>query len=277
VADDLRDLVEPATLWLIDGGQPDAGNELLARTWRLWVLGGDGFEGLQALRRLLDRDTPRDRWRALALYGAGLLAFRLGDAESAEALNAAALQIAREVQDSEALLFASLGSSRVAFDASDYELAAAHASAARDLAQGLDPAMLQAPLHMLAQSTRLNGDFASAAELFAASLELNRRLDDLGMVLVEAHNLGHVTLHLGDIAAARTHFEEAARLGGDDDEYGRAMVSLNRAVLAFAEGQAEGARSALEQADAILTAAGIEPAADDRWEMDWLREKLGEL
>jgi tetratricopeptide (TPR) repeat protein len=96
----------------------------------------------------------------------------------------------------------------------------------------------------------------------------------MGMVMVEAHNLGHVALHLGDVAAARAHFEEAARLGGDDDEYGQAMTAFNRAVLAFAEGRVDEARRSLEQADTILGSAGIEPAADDRWEMDWLREKL---
>jgi tetratricopeptide (TPR) repeat protein len=269
-----RHLIEPAALRLLDEGEAELALELAAHTWRLWVIAGDAFEGLQFLRRLLDRSDSRNRWRVFALYGAGLLAFRLGDAESAGPHNSAALQIARELEDPEALVLAHLAASRDAFEASDYELARAHATTAHELAHAFDPGMQQAPLHMLAQSTRLNGDYAGAAALFAASLELNRQLDDAGMVLVEAHNLGHVALHLGDIAAARACFEEAARLGSTDDEYGQAMSALNEGALAFAEHQLDQARSALDRALAILGAAGIEPAADDRWELEWLQRRL---
>jgi tetratricopeptide (TPR) repeat protein len=271
-----RHLIEPAARRFLDEGEAELAIELAAHTWRLWVIAGDAFEGLQMLRRLLDQDHSRSRWRVFTLYGAGLLAFRLGDVDSSAATNAAALQMARELEDPEALVLAHLAASRDAFDASDYELARAHATTAHELAHGFETAMLQAPLHMLAQSTRLNGDFAGAAALFEASLELNRQLDDVGMVVVEAHNLGHVELHLGNVAAARSHFEEAARLGSADDEYGQAMSVLNQGALAFAEHQIDQARSSLDSALAILGAAGIEPAADDRWEMEWLQQKLDE-
>jgi tetratricopeptide (TPR) repeat protein len=269
-----RHLIEPAAHRFLDGGEAELAIELAAHTWRLWVIGGDAFEGLQVLRRLLDLDHSHTKWRVLTLYGAGLLAFRLGDVDSSAATNAVALQIASELEDPESLVLAHLAVSRDAFDESDYELAQAHATIAHELAHGLDGAMLQAPLHMLAQSTRMNGDFAGAAALFEASLELNRQLGDVGMVVVEAHNLGHVELHLGNVAAARAHFEEAARLGSADDAYGQAMSVLNQGALAFAEQQIDEARGALERALAILGTAGIEPAVDDRREIEWLQRKL---
>ncbi len=135
--------------------------------------------------------------------------------------------------------------------------------------------MSQAPLHLHAQSTRLAGDYDGAAELLAESLALNRRLGDRGMVAVELHNLGHVELHRGHTDAAARLFAECAQLEADDDPYGAAMRELNEAAVAFATGELERARAGLDSADSILEESGTEPASDDRFELDWLRGRLG--
>jgi tetratricopeptide (TPR) repeat protein len=216
------------------------------------------------------------RAKALALYGDGLLAFMVGAHDDSRARSEASLQSARAVQDPEALALAHLGLSRVAFLDGDFDRARSLAAQARGFAHALDPAMGQAPLHMDAQGTRFTGDYEAAAALFEESLALNRRLGDLGMVGVELHNLGHVEIHRGNIDAAERYFAECEQLGASDDAYGASMTHLNRAVVAFARGEDDRARALLGDAESLLGEADFYPAPDDRFELDWLRERLAE-
>jgi tetratricopeptide (TPR) repeat protein len=163
----------------------------------------------------------------------------------------------------------------VALDDGEYERARKLAVAARAHARGLGAAMGQAPLHLHAQSTRLAGDYDGAAGLFTESLALNRAIGDDGMVIVELHNLGHVEIHRGDPEAAEGRFAELKRLSSADDPYSEAMLSLNDAAIAYCRGDAERASALLDRAEATLREARIPAAADDRFELDWLRERAG--
>ncbi len=162
----------------------------------------------------------------------------------------------------------------MAFLDGEYERARSLAGEARELARALDPSMRQAPLHMLAQGTRLAGDYDQAAALLAESLELNRRLGDHGMVAVELHNLGHVEIHRGNVDVAERCFAECAELGSADDPYSAAMTHLNQAVVAFARGDRRRATALLARARSTLEETGIDPAPDDEFEIDWLRRQL---
>lgn len=261
---------------LVASGQEETATELAANVWRLWVAAGDAGGGRAFLASVLDAGEGRaSRARALALYGDGLLAFRQGSVEESRARNEAALAAAEDSGDPEALALAHLGLSRVAFEDGEYERARSLAIRAREHARPLDPAFGgQGPVHLHAQSTRLIGEYDEAAALFAESLELNRRIGDQGMVPVELHNLGHVEIHRGDVDAAEGLFAECAQLGSDDDPYGAAMTKLNRAAVAFGRGRHEEAGRLLAEARAILEETGTDPAADDRFEIEWLGGQL---
>ena len=239
-------------------------NELAARTWRLWIAARDIDGGRRFLAEVLDERPPvRSRWRALALYGDGLLAFWAGDPDSARRRNEDAFALARQLGDDEAMLFAQLGLSRVVFDDGNAERAAELAAAARALAP--DEATSQATLHMQAQAARLAGDYDAAAHFFEKSLALNRRIDDPGMVTVELHNLGLVEIRRGNADAAEGYF---AQLPPADDEHGQALMRLNEAAVAFRRGDAEGARALLAGIDRELL------FKDDRAELEWLEAQL---
>jgi tetratricopeptide (TPR) repeat protein len=249
--------------------------ELAANTWRVWVLAGEEARGRAFLAAVLDGGVAApSRARALALYGDGLLAFRQGAYEESHSRSEAALAAARAVEDREALALAHLGLSRSAFVAGDYGRARELASEARMHADGLDPALGQAPLHMQGQSARLAGDHEAAAALLAESLDLSRRLGDRPMEAVELHNLGHVELHRGNIDAAERLFTEAARLDPAGDRYGEAMTQLDEAAVRFGRGDRDSARRLLARAEAIVEESGIELAPDDRFELDGLRARL---
>ena len=256
-------------------GNADAAMEIAANVWRLWIHSRTIAAGRAFLAPILGNAAKGpSRSRALALYGDGLLAFWQGAREDSRARNEAALAAAREVGDPEALALASLGLSRVALSDRNHERARTLAVEARELARELSPAMGQAPLHMHAQALWLAGDYDGAARLFAESLELNRRLADHGMVVVELHNLGHVEVHRGNIDEAERLFTECAQSGSADDPYSKAMLEVNTACVAWGRGDAERARSLLHSAESLLAKAGIDPAAEDQTELRWLRDQL---
>jgi tetratricopeptide (TPR) repeat protein len=252
----------------------DAAVELGANAWRIWMVARELGEGRAFLAAALDGSGGTPRHRALALYGDGLLAFWTGAYDESRKRNEQALELARESGDPEALTLAHLGLCRSFFGAGDYEQAQASAKESLRHAEQLGPAISQAPLHGYAQSTRFLGDLDEAADLLGQSLALNRRIDDKGMISVELHNLGHVELHRGNLDAARRLFEELEARPQPDDPYSVAMTHLNAGALAFADGDLERARQKLSSADATLTDSGIEPAPDDRYELDNLRRQL---
>lgn len=271
-----RDELRTAAAWLLDHGDPEAATELAANAWRLWVLARDEAEGRAFLAAVLDARgaAAPTRHRALALYGDGVLAFRLGDLDASRDRNEAALTDAwtTGAQDAEAL--AHLGLSRVELSRRRSVEARQRARKARELVRGLDPALDQAPLHMLAQATRACGALDEAAALFAASLALNRQLGDAGMVGVELHNLGHVELRRGRIDEAERCFTECAAPSDGTDPYGHALDRMNRAAIACARGQRAPARTLLEEARAVLTRHGVSLAADDARELAELERRL---
>ena len=270
-------LVEAAS-FLVQKGEEDAAMEVAANTWRLWIISKDIDGGRKFLASILDhaKVTP-SRHRALALYGDGLLALKQGRLEESKERNRVALDTAKMVDDPEALALSSLGLSRIAFDEGRYEDARSLASDAREYCRELDESIGQAPLHLQAQSNRMLGDYDKAAALLTESLELNRRIGDKGMVTVELHNLGHVEAHRGKFETAKAYFTEAEETGTSSDPYTAAMTRLNKASIAFGRGKDDEARASLQDSETILKHAGIEAAHDDKFEIDWLRDRLQKL
>jgi tetratricopeptide (TPR) repeat protein len=267
-----QDAVVEAARVLVESGDREAAVELAANVWRLWVLSGDIAGGRAFLAGALDGgETKPSRARALALYGDGLLAHRQGALEDSRRRNDEALEAAEASGDDEALALAHLGLSRVTLEDGDHEAARKHAVRAREHARAVGPALGPAPIHLHAQSVRLAGNYDEAASLFSESLELNRQIGDQGMVPVELHNLGHVELHRGNVDDAERLFAE---LGSPNDPYGAAMTHLNRAAVAFARGERDRVEPLLAGAESILEEAGMEPAPDDRYEIESLRTKL---
>lgn len=111
----------------------------------------------------------------------------------------------------------------------------------------------------LGNALRRIGDYRGALEAYRASLEGKRRRADpqVGPLL---NNLGDLHRDLGDLDAAARYYQDAlaAHLAaGRPLEAAHTQESI--AAVAFAKGDAAGARSALESALAIYTTAGAEP------------------
>lgn len=265
------DRLEAAVRRLVESGEEEQAAELAAESRRLL----DGPDARRLLMIALDVPEPKpSRGRALALYAAGLLAFREGAQAESRERNEEAHEIARAVGDREAESLALVGLSRVAFRDGDFTRVRALAGQARELTRELDAKTGVAPLHMLAAGTRLAGELDRAVELYTESLELNRRLGDDRMVDVELHNIGHVELHRGNVDAAERRFAECAAVRNLDDPYEAAMANLNQAALAFARGDRMRAAELLREMRSTLDGAGVVLDPDDAFEVAWLSERL---
>jgi len=272
-----KQAIVEATRFLVDYGENDMAMELAANAWRLWILSRDIEQGRQFLAEVLDKSPGKiSRARSLALYGAGLLAFRRGRLEESEKRNQEALAVAEQTKDLEGLGLAHLGLSRIAFERRDFERAQSHAVKARELLKGLAPEYGQAPLFLHAQSVRMLRDYEAASSLFEQSLALNRRMEDKGMVIAELTNLGRVERHRGNADIAEQYFNEAEKIAGTSDAYDMAMNLVNKAALAFLRGDPATAQSLLHQSKTPLKESGIELGPDDKYDIDWLTQKIDE-
>ena len=257
----------------------DAGSalELFGRAWRAWLAAGAIEAGRRAARLALAIPAAPDvkPWYCRTLYADGLLAFRAGDNAGSLQRNDEALAVARKTGDIQGEVEALTGLARVALRAGDYARVVALAHEARELAAKTDqPALSAGPLHLHAAGVRLLEDYRAARDLYLENLELSRRLGNPAGVAMEEHNLGWVSLHLGDTDAAEDHFARARQ--GASDAYGRAWQTLNSAAVALVRGRLGDAREGYASGKAQLDALGQELDPDDRFEMEWMRSRLEE-
>jgi tetratricopeptide (TPR) repeat protein len=263
---------------LLEKGDEEGAVELAANAWRLWMVARDLTGGREFLAGPLDKGGRKpSRARSLALYGDSLFAHLQGRVEESRGRSQAALDAALVVNDPEAVALAYLGLSRVAVENGNYAEAFTLAVKARESARGLDPALGQGPLFLHAQSTRLTGDYDKAAELFEQSLQLNRRINDQGMVAAELQNLGFVELHRGNLEHSKHRFNEFDKLGFSDDPYFSGMNMFAQAYLVYAEsGEKDRSHILFQRAQDIFKEANITPGPDDQFEINWIQEQLKE-
>src|SRR3989442_2262419 len=260
---------------LLENGNQEASVEIACNAWRLWILARDLDGGRAFLASVLDKGEKKpSRARSLALYGDALFAFRQGKIEESRRRSQAALDGALAVNDREALTLAYLALSRIAFEDGDYPKSLNLAVKSREFAHDLDPSMGQAPLFLHASATRLTGDYDKAAALFEQSLALNRKIRDQGMVAAELQILGFVEIHRGNTDAAERYFTEGEKIAPASDPYSAAMAVINKAAIAFLHGNKGESRILLQRAQSLFKEAGIDPGADDQFEIDWLNEQL---
>ena len=271
-----RESYANAAYVLLEKGNEEGAVELVANAWRLWIVARDLTGGREFLARVLAKPgrKPSRAW-SFVLYGDSLFAHLQGKVEESRERSQGALDAALAVNDPEALTLAYLGLSRVAVEKGNYAEALSLAVKAREFAQGLNPALGQAPLFLHALSTRLTGDYDKAAELFEQSLSLNRRINDQGMVAAELENLGFVELHRGNLKHAKQCFTEFETLGFSNDPYFSGMNMFAQAFLVFSEsGERDRSQALFQRAQDIFREAKITPGPDDQFEINWIQKQL---
>lgn len=201
-------------------------------------------------------DAPRLLARANQLTDQAYDAFKGGDADRSRELNLESLEVARRIDDPQAIVRALAGMMRLALREHDNDAVERLAAECDELAsEAVDQSLRRLPLHMRAEAARMKGDSTTARELFDASIALNRELGNEGMVTVELANRSWVEINEGLLDEAEKLLRTSLARTDDDDRYGLASCLLGLA------------RVQLERGDA---GAEILGAADSQLEQDAL-------
>ena len=256
---------------LLEQGESDRALALAGEHYPEWLASGRLAEGRECLQRVLDAPPGMETAsRVTALLGAGMLEFRQGDDRNARRLFDEALAVARRVGDTAQEARALNSLARVALRGRDPARVQELAREAWRLYEHVgDRPGVATSRHMTAAATRMKGDHAGAAEVYAENLRDAREREDGVFVSVETLNLGYMKLHLGDASGAAPLFEESLRVSsGAGDAYVLPYSLMGMGSLALAQGDPELGARLLAAAKAGFDAGGfaIDPGSDEEFE-----------
>lgn len=211
-----KDNFRAALAWIADGH----GRDLLERPWNgwhaFWSRCGYWAEGFKWLSFLMEH-TPLPLLRAEAMFGAGFLAWRMGDYEHMRALLRTGSDLARRLSDARMVVLFKMLSG---IAAERYEQAREALEEGLRIARraGLK-AEIAGLLTWLGNRTRVQkGDRDEAARFYEEALSISREIGDRYREITCIGELGMLDFERGDYAKARaavTRCVEFMRSMGD--------------------------------------------------------------
>jgi tetratricopeptide (TPR) repeat protein len=223
-----------------------------------WWMRGHTPTGRERLERALALPGGSDTARAVALLGAGSLAYAAADFRRARDHFDSALPLLHEpgseLDRARALDRAGMAARQL------MDLPAAHELHTRALdlqRQHGSPAEQALCLNNLGVVAFFSGDLESARAYHQEALALRTAAGDVRGEASSRNNLGQVARFAGDLEAARTETERSLELRRQiDDRWGVAGAQVNLAVVHVHEDDLETARLCLEEAVAGFRAVG---------------------
>jgi predicted ATPase len=232
---------------------------LAGALWRFWYLRGFLNEGRSRLEEILaaaggDLAVEHEK----ILYGAAVLAHRLGDYDRAEELATERLVISRALGDLKLIASSLLCLGLMVHTKGEHERALALYTEGADLARKEGDkvvlAMIVANLGTLAYS---QGDYVTARSRFEEDVALYREIADPHGLAVSLLNLGGLARKQGQIDEARAFGHEALDLAhglGDKEAMMACLEGLGE--QAASEGRADRAARLLGASDALREDTG---------------------
>lgn len=179
---------------------------------RFWEVRGYCREGRGHFDALLARaegDEP-DALSAQALTGAGILAFRSGDFDSARSLHEASLAIWQQLSDERRVAEALENLGNVAEDQGQFDDARALYAQALEINRKVGNLASEAlNLGNLGSASAMLGDFDAADRYVDASIVLSRRIDNQRCIGFSLYCAGLTAYRKGDFDRARTRYAES--------------------------------------------------------------------
>ena len=250
--------------WTVAQWDGTLGLRLAGALWRYWYQRGALSEGRHWLERALEAEHPAGVTpaRALALHGAGWLAFGQGDYPRAKAYHHAALEMSRALGDAQGIAQALNNLGGIARMEGDFPLATTlfeeSLACYRALADQRGISNLLANLAALAWE---QGAYDQAQHLAEEGLAIQQRIGNRTMAAITMEGLGLIALDQGDYPRAQRWFEDCLELGralSDGRRIARACCYLGKALQA--QGQVAEAtalyRESLAEAQAVEDTAG---------------------
>lgn len=185
---------------------------LLAMFWAIRDFAGEGLRRIQALLERSEGLAPTSA-RALALHGAGLLAYALGDYTRSLAFHQASVTVYQEVGDTSRIASARIWVGNALFHLGRMnESRSYHEENLAIFRASKDAFATSSALHGLANVAYAQGDYPLAQTLFTDGLRLVRECGDQHGTAITLSNLGNIAYMRGDYAEAETLIEESLTL-----------------------------------------------------------------
>ncbi len=239
-----HDNLRRALAWSIGRGETDRALRLVGSLWRLWYFGGAVGEGRRwcAATLALPADPADEALAgplALALHGAGRLAYLQGDHVAALAFVERGLAIQRRRGDEREIAALLLTRSAIAIGQHRYDEARVDAEGSLALGRLLDDRNgMAGALNSLGLVATYRGAYPRAREYYEEALALHRDLgNDLRIALV-LNNLAEVIEYAGDLPRAEAMYGESLdiyRALGNTE--GMAMANDNLGVTLRGRGE----------------------------------------
>jgi predicted ATPase/class 3 adenylate cyclase len=202
---------------------------LVGALMRFWYVRGHLREGSRRCEEALATHDDQSQPRLKALFGAALLAHRLGDYHRAGAFMEERLELARRLGDAEAVASSLNGLGLSADGIGDHARAAEAFAESAELARaGGYTWVLAIATGNLAELARDQRDYAQARAGYEESLELFRQLGDERKIVESL-------VRLGTLASREGQSEEAETLLHESLEYAQALVDKELAIWCLEE------------------------------------------
>jgi predicted ATPase/class 3 adenylate cyclase len=249
---------------------------LVGALMRFWYVRGYLREGRSRCEEALAAHDDQSPPRLKALFGAALLAHRLGDYRHAEALMRERLALARHLEDAEGVASSLIGFGMSAQALGDQERAAASYTEGAELARaGGYTWFLAVAIGNLAFLAQEQGDYAQTGTLQEESLGLFRELGD-------ERKIAEGLVGLGVVASRQGRRDEAGALLRESLEYAEALVDKEIAIwcleelatLAVSRGEAERAARLVGAIETLREETGHAGTPEERRLADQTRSVI---
>jgi predicted ATPase/class 3 adenylate cyclase len=237
--------------------EPEKALKLAAALWRFWDIHSNFTEGRSWLERALEKGMSAPASvRAKALNGAGVLALRQGDYETAQALLQESLAIRQALGDQLGIASSLNNLGNVAWVQGDYERAKALYEESLTIYRTLgNQCGVASSLTNLGNIAWSRGDHEEARALYEESLTIFRKLGSQWGIASSLNSLGAVALVQGNYERAKMLLEESLAIYRDlGDQWGIAFSLNNLGNLALMQGDYERAKVLLEESLSIRRA-----------------------
>jgi predicted ATPase len=261
-----HDNLRAALRWSLRQPEPQLALRLAGSLWRFWFLRGYAGEGRRWLVAALAAASaggaaqPLQRAQALALDGAGILAYQQGDQDRAAQACGQAASLFRELGDKASLatalnhiglLWMDRGGSAQAMQA--YEESAA---LSRELG---NPRGLANALHNLGNLATLNNQNELAEQVYEECLAIHRASGDRSGIALLSLGLGTLARRAGNLPRAQAMAEQSLAVAVElGDQWNVAAASNDLGLAAFDRGDYSAAAAQIEAARAIYAAIGAQ-------------------
>jgi len=245
---------------LQEPGGPPTGLRIAGALSQFWSIRGHSAEARRRFDALLAHPEAQERTqaRALALNGAGILAYNQGDYAAARTLIEESLSIRKELQDTVGVSRSLSNLGLIAREQGEY--ARAHALYEESMV-GLratgDKLGIAICLFNQGRNAHDRSDYALARSIHQEGLAIWKELGDKSGTALALNGLGIVVFDEGDYAFARSLYEETLEIQRElKDGLGISNCLNNLGTIASAEGDYALARSQFEESLAIKRELG---------------------